>query len=217
VLRHQQVLQHRHAAEQADVLERSRNPPLAGDAVAGQPLQPPLAAGLLIAATARPPDILISEDGRQVAVLAADGRLHALRANRGGFLNRAFADATAAPPGGRIADMPGARCSQSGCLVHIGSLTLIAFSDTPSADPASVCADADLVVAPFVLERCAPRWRLMDRAALRRTGAASVHSETRTVQTVADAAGDHAWSPAALPGTHPGLLGAHRWIGVLAE
>jgi competence protein ComEC len=188
---------------------------------AGLPL---LLMGGLWALLAPRPDIFVGADGRQVAVVA-NGELHLLRGHRGGFLVGNWAEQAAARPDARIDTLPGARCTPAGCAVTVQGLRLLAL--TQAADPeqaanrralVAACARADVVTAPFALPAaCRPGWQRLDRPALRRSGAAALHAAARRIQTVADRAGDQPWSPSALPGMRPRLLGAPEWTGVIAE
>ena len=60
-------------------------------------------------------------------------------------------------------------------------------------------------------------WLKLDKAALRLEGAVSIRSDTRRFDSVSKRAGDHPWSPSALPGQRPRLLGGMEWTGVIAE
>ncbi len=185
---------------------------------------PPLAAGILFALLAPRPDLLVSGDGRQVGVVV-DGRLYLLRGHRQGFTLRNWSEQAAASPDARLSDLPGARCAAAGCTLRLNGLALLAL--TEAADPeqggriaplVAACRRADIVTAPFGLPAaCKPRWQRLDTPALRRTGPTAITTATRRIVTVADRAGDQPWSPSALPGTRPRLLGTSAWTGVIAE
>lgn len=181
---------------------------------------PLLALGLGWALLAPRPDLFISADGRQVG-LVADARLFTLRGHRGGVVPAMWAESAVAAADGRFADLPGARCNAAGCAVEVaGSLQLLALKGEPVPHDALVaaCAAADLVISPEPLpEACAPRWLQLDRAVLRETGAVGIHARGRRFDSVAARAGDHVWSPSALPGERPRLLGEPAWTGVVTE
>jgi competence protein ComEC len=188
---------------------------------AGMPL---LAAGILLALLSPRPDLLVGGDGRQVGIVA-DGRLHLLRGHREGFLIGNWSEQAAATPDARLSDLPGARCTPSGCAVRLHGLDLLAL--TEAADPergaataslVEACRRADIATAPFGLPAgCRPRWQRLDKPALRRTGPAAITTSNRRIVTVAERAGDQPWSPSALPGSRPRLLGTAAWTGVIAE
>jgi competence protein ComEC len=180
---------------------------------------PLLAAGLLWALLAPRPDLFVSADGQQVAVVAGS-RLYTLRGHRGGYVPGLWAERAAAAADGRLADLPGARCTQAGCLVRLGSgFTLLARKGEEGGPPdAALCAQSDIATSPGPLPKsCAPRWLQLDRAVLRRTGAVAIMTSRHRLDSVAARAGDHPWSPSALPGWRPRLLGGPAWTGVVAE
>lgn len=185
----------------------------------------PLAvAGALTALLAPRPDLLIGGDGRQVGVVAA-GQLYLLRGHRNGFLIDNWFEQSAASPTAQLADLKGARCAPTGCTIRINGLTLLALTEAAEPGPGSAsgplvaaCRQADVVTAPFGLPAaCTPRWKRLDRSVLRRSGPVAITSATRGLVTVADRAGDQPWSPSALPGERPRLLGTPEWTGVIAE
>ena len=72
----------------------------------------PLAIGGLVALLARPPDLLVSADGRHAAYLVPDGRLAFLRDRAGDYIRDMWGDATAATTADvALSELPGARCS----------------------------------------------------------------------------------------------------------
>lgn len=178
---------------------------------------PVVLAGAAAALLLPRPDLFVSGDGRQVAVVA-DGELHLLRGHRDGFLVSNWSEQAAAAPSARLSGLPGAQCSSVGCLVPLPGLTLLALTAEEGDAPEALCAAADLVTSPAVLHGpCTPRWLVLDKAALRPMGAVSLHSGSRRLDNVGARTGDHPWSPAALPGQRPRLLGGMEWTGVIAE
>ena len=100
--------------------------------------------------------------------------------------------------------------------LHI--LALTDDGDDARLPTASACAAVDVVVAPISLpSACRPRWLRLDKVALLHSGAVALRSGRRDMETVAMRAGDRPWSPAALPGMVPSLLGTARWTGVMVE
>lgn len=153
---------------------------------------------------------MVSLDGRQVAIFQ-DGDLYFFRTQRGGFRARAWSEAIAAPAAGLIAQLPRSRCSEGGCSTSLSGLSLLILSTEPSASIAIACAAADIVIASTGLANCDPRWLLLDSVTLRTTGAVTIHTPPRRLQSVAARTGDHPWSLAALPGQQQTLLGTMRW------
>jgi competence protein ComEC len=162
-----------------------------------------LAAGLVMAALATPPDLLISGDGRHAAVRLADGRLAFLRNRTGAFLRDMWGDALATDGDARFADLTGMACSADTCVASIDRggrrwrlLATVSrdFVDRTRFQPA--CAAADIVIADRNMPRwCQPRWQVFDRRTLRESGAVAVWLTAPKVQSANAAIGDHPWRP----------------------
>lgn len=182
---------------------------------------PLLIAAPLVQLATPQPDLFVSHDARQIGLVAPDGTLHVGRGTGRSFLARTWAEAAAAPAIRPLADWPGARCSALGCLVEARpGVTLLFVRAEELPDPAPLlawCSRVDLVIGPRLPSLCRPRWRAFDRDALVRTGPLAIHLERRRIIAQADVAGDHPWSPAALPGVQKTLLGTVRWTEPLAE
>ncbi|WP_035656517.1 ComEC/Rec2 family competence protein, partial [Bradyrhizobium sp. STM 3809] len=105
-----------------------------------------LALATAWAAATPQPDILVSGDGRAVAVRGRDGRLHVMRSGKDVFVTREWlaADADARlPADASLAD--GVSCDESGCVLAMADGRLVAL--TLRADAlADDCARATLVV-----------------------------------------------------------------------
>jgi competence protein ComEC len=93
------------------------------------------------------PDLLISADGRNVAVRAKDGRLHLMGTARDAFLLKGWlaADADARLPGdASLGD--GVSCDDAGCVAPLADGRLVALALRPEAF-ADDCRRAVLIVA----------------------------------------------------------------------
>lgn len=187
--------------------------------LAGAPL---LALALALQLGLPRPDIFVSPDGQQLGVLARDGTLYLARGRGESLQARSLAEATAARRILPLARFPGAACSQGGCALVVGDaapLRLLVITATLPLAPAALaraCREADLVVAPWLPQECRPAWHRLDRAALAGQGATAIVSSQRRLTSAGQLAGDHYWSPAALPGVQQRLLGGPRWIAPLA-
>lgn len=166
---------------------------------AGLPL---MAIGLAGYATAPKPDILVTDDGRHVAVRTPDGGLALLRDRAGDYVREQMAElagwegeATA------LAALPGARCSPEFCRLRVGegvgAATLLMARGqlmVPWRDLIAACAGADIVIAERTLpEACRPRWIKLDRRELRRSGGAAIVLEGRRLIRSRDAHDEHPW------------------------
>jgi competence protein ComEC len=161
----------------------------------------PLAAGAIWALTTPPPDVLVTGDGRHVAVRTAAG-LAMLRDRAGDYTRDMLAE-----NGGvdgeplLLADQPDARCSRDLCVTDIVArrrtwrilATRSAFM-VPIAAFIAACHTADIVVSERGLpKRCVPRWLKLDRRVLRRTGGVALTLRTGTVVTILNAGDRHPW------------------------
>ncbi|WP_310476661.1 ComEC/Rec2 family competence protein [Sandarakinorhabdus sp.] len=164
----------------------------------------PMAAAVVLAQAAPVPDLLISGDGRHLALRLPDGRLAHSRERVGDFLLDNWAEAVGSDPASAvwIGTLPSARCSAEACVAdverggrHWRLLATTGRSLIPRGDFEPACAAADILVSDRRLPGwCRPRWLKLDAAALARTGAATVRLDgAGAVHTAADAAGDRPW------------------------
>ncbi|MGY3452286.1 ComEC/Rec2 family competence protein [Bradyrhizobium sp. USDA 4353] len=156
-----------------------------------------LTAATLWAFVAPLPDILISGDGRAVAVRGGDGRLHVMRSGKDVFATREWlaADADARlPTDSSLGD--GVSCDQAGCVVALADGRLVAMALRADA-LADDCARAALIVtiraAP---SSCAAG--VIDRQRLQQQGALMLTRQGRgfAVTPVRAAGSDRPWAPA---------------------
>ena len=167
----------------------------------------PVLAAVLIARTAPLPDMLVSGDGRHLALRLADGRLAHSRERVGDYLIGVWSESIGAPPDTALwlGATGSARCSADACVADVarGSRRWRILATTsraliPRDVMAAACAGADIVVSDRRLPGwCRPRWLLLDRAALAATGALSIRLADARVITARDAVGDRPWQPAA--------------------
>jgi competence protein ComEC len=161
----------------------------------------PVAVAILIAASARPPDLLVSADGRHVAWRQPDGRLAFSRARVGDYLAGTWSETVGADPDQRLwlGDLPGARCSGDACLATImvdnRRWQLLATTSREWIDRApfaAACASADIVVSDRRLPGwCRPRWLKLDRTSLAQSGAVALWLAPQRIATTP--AGDRPW------------------------
>ncbi|MES3081683.1 ComEC/Rec2 family competence protein [Sphingomonas faeni] len=161
----------------------------------------PLAIGAVWAMTTPAPDVLVTGDGRHVAVRTAAG-LAMLRDRAGDYTRDMLAE-----NGGvdgeplLLADQPDARCSRDLCVTDIAArgrmwriLATRSAYMVPIAEFIAACHGADVVVSERGLpKRCVPRWLKLDRRVLRRTGGVALTLGSGTVVTILNAGDRHPW------------------------
>jgi competence protein ComEC len=163
----------------------------------------PLSIGVIAALAAPTPAILVTGDGRHVAVVRDDGTPVLLRERSGDFVRDLMSE-VAAFDGMPISmdEQKGARCSRDACLtdmVRDGRAWRLLAIRSPDriawAELTRTCADADLVVADRRLPRgCRPRWLKLDRETLAVTGGVAIFLDSHPrIVTVVDQVGNHPW------------------------
>lgn len=162
----------------------------------------PIAAGIGMIWSLSPADILVTGDGRHVALRTAKGGMAILRAGAGDYVRDTLAESVGHD--GDLEDLthlPQARCSTDLCAVNMTAAgrrwrLLLTRNDVlvERAVFSQNCADADIVVSDRRLPRwCRPRWLKIDRSLLARTGGMAINLTDTTVQTVRTPGDAHPW------------------------
>jgi competence protein ComEC len=164
----------------------------------------PVLAGALWTLSTPAPDILVTGDGRHLAVRGPSGELAILRDRAGDYVRSLLAENSGEEAEfSGIDALPDAACSADLCAVDLvrdgRRWRLLAtrsrhFVAIPEF--ARACAEADIVVSDRRLPRtCVPRWLKADRAFLARSGGLAIRlGRTASVETVAEAEGRHPWA-----------------------
>ena len=167
----------------------------------------PMAIGGAAALAAPTPDLLVTGDGRHMAILDGSGRPAILRERSGDFI-RSLVSENSGFDGepSAVSDMPLARCSRDACIADVRrsgrSWRVLATRSGQRIDWGHItraCAASDIVVSDRWLPRaCAPKWLKLDRKALEGTGGLAIYlsGDAPRVVTVADRVGQHPWSQA---------------------
>lgn len=162
----------------------------------------PVVTGLAVMALTPAPDVLVTGDGRHVALRMAGGGLALLRDRAGDYVRDTLSESAGLDaPVSAMADMPGVRCGRDMCAVrHIAGgrawRLLMTRSDVlvPVAALARDCAAADIVISDRRLPRtCTPRWLKIDRSLLRRTGGIALYLSQGRMRTVRRPGDAHPW------------------------
>jgi competence protein ComEC len=160
----------------------------------------PIVAGYLTLAVDRPPDLLVAEDSRLVAVRDVAGAYlpstaHGARIAEETWTRRA--DAALGPPwpaaGASVDDR--LRCDAAGCLYRARGKTVALIRD--GAALAEDCAAADLVVSPVAAHRLCRHVLTIDRIDTWLKGGHAVWlaDDGIRVETVRGWQGERLWSP----------------------
>jgi competence protein ComEC len=167
----------------------------------------PVAAGALWALATPAPDLVVTGDGRHLALRTASGELALLRPRAGDYVRDTLAEASGAEPDFLdLETLPSAACSPDLCVADIdrdGRRWRLLATRTRHFvrwdEMVRACAQADIVVADRLVPRaCQPRWLRADRALLSRTGGLSIRlGREPYVATVADRVGRHPWAATA--------------------
>jgi competence protein ComEC len=164
----------------------------------------PFAIGAVGAASSPTPDVLVTGDGRHLAVLAPDGTPMMLRDRAGDFMLDLMSEASGYDEmPGVLMGAPFGACSRDTCTASIRRggkewrlLATLTSTRLEWAELIRACSDADIVVSDRWLPRaCKPRWIKLDRQALRSAGGVAIFLKDRpSIHTVAERLGRHPWA-----------------------
>ena len=168
----------------------------------------PIFAGVMWAALAPAPDILITGDGRHLAVRSSDGTMHLLRSRSGDYIRDILAErlGTLAP----LEDIDvakGAKCGRDLCVITVSDGTRdwrIAATRSDYLLPwqsfIKTCQSVDIIVSSRKLPRaCTARWITADRLFLQKTGGLAITLGSQKVERTFRQHDDHPWRRAATP------------------
>lgn len=163
----------------------------------------PFATGAAWAISTPAPDLLVTGDGRHLAVRAPNGGYALLRPRARDFVRDMLAEAAGID--GELADLdtlPGAACTADTCTATINRggrdwriFATRSFYLAPIETMNRACADADVAISDRRLPRsCHPRWLKLDRLLLQRTGGVTIRFGDPPSVRITNQAGDqHPW------------------------
>ncbi len=162
----------------------------------------PMAAGVLLTLLEPPPDILITGDGRHLAVRGGNGVMHLLRPRSGDYIRDVLAErfGTLEP----LSDMDaaaGAKCGRDLCVITVGygaRTWRVAATRSDYLLPwdrfMQTCKSVDIIISNRRLPpQCSARWITADRILLEKTGGLAITLSNRDVKSVLRAHDDHPW------------------------
>ncbi len=165
----------------------------------------PVLAALGLVQAAPLPDVLVSGDGRHVALRLPDGRLAHSRQRVGNYVLGNWAESVGSDPAAALwlGTLPDARCTADSCVADVVrsgrhwrllATTSRQYVPRPSFEPA--CRAADIIVSDRRLpDWCRPRWLKLDAEALAQTGSVAIQLQGPVVVTARDMVGDRPWQP----------------------
>ena len=153
----------------------------------------PFAAGFAAMLLAPRPDILITGDGKHLAVIGVGGDVALLRAGAGDYIRDMLIETagTAAQPKA-LEQWPGAECSTDICVIEIqrdGQRWRVLATRTPypipSMEMAAACTRVDIVVSDrWLPSSCRPRWIKADRTMLEQSGGLAIYLNDQRLVSV---------------------------------
>ncbi|MDT8757625.1 ComEC family competence protein [Sphingomonas psychrotolerans] len=162
----------------------------------------PFTLGIGWALLTPPPDLLVTGDGRHLAIRMEDGEMALLRDRPGDYTRSTLGENSGAEEAelSLLSDAPGARCSPDLCLVEVPAggrrwriLATRSAYLVPWSEMLGACRTADIVVSERRLPPgCTPRWLKLDREALAKTGGVAINFANTEVRTVRGG-GSHPW------------------------
>lgn len=164
----------------------------------------PFAAGVLLTLTARPPDLLISEDGKLVAIrlesggIALSNRLHD-KFTQSVWVRRAGEGEIEDNPPATLGDTPeAAQCGKGVCRFAVAGHPGAIVSEARALDGG--CAGSEIVISQPAAHAACGAPLVIDRTDLARNGAMSVRFDRAgpRVETVRDTSGNRPWTAPAL-------------------
>jgi competence protein ComEC len=166
----------------------------------------PFAIGLWVMITAPRPDLLVTGDGKHLALVDQHGEVSLLPANAGDYirdmlLENAGTNANPLP----IENWPGVECSTDICVFDIASGQRnwsVLATRTPyqvaSMEMAAACGRVDIVISDrWLPSSCRPRWVKADRKMLETSGGLAFYLADNRVITVNDGNAHMPWMQAA--------------------
>ncbi|WP_374147387.1 ComEC/Rec2 family competence protein [Sphingomonas sp. 28-63-12] len=162
----------------------------------------PIVIGAGWAVLTPPPDLLVTADGRHLALRTDDGDIALLRDRAGDYTRMMLAE-NAGIDGEPtfLAEQRAARCSRDLCLADrmVGGrrwriIATRSAYPVPSAALIAACLQADIVISERRLpRRCRPLWLRLDRPILAETGGIAITLGSGRIVTVRQAGDRHPW------------------------
>jgi competence protein ComEC len=164
----------------------------------------PFLVGVVGAAFAPAPDLLVTGDGRHLAVVSEDGTPLILRERAGDYVRALFSEASGFDGDPEdLGSRPFSACSIDACIAVVrkgpAEWRVLAMRSVYRIDwdqLTRACSEADIVVSDRRLPRgCVPHWLKLDSDMLARSGGLAIYlGEEPRIDSVADRVGGHPWA-----------------------
>ena len=163
----------------------------------------PLAIGVAALLVQPHPDVLVTSDGRHIAVATPSGGYALLRDRAGDYVRDTMAEAGGSDaPLTALADLDHVECNRDFCRWEQGEggarRTILASRGRDrigKGEMAGACASADIVISDrWLAHECIPRWLTNDRDSLATSGGLAIYLGDNPRVAAALRAGDeHPW------------------------
>lgn len=162
----------------------------------------PALGGFALMLTSPAPDLLVTGDGRHVAVRMDNGRFATLRSGAGDYVREQLAEAAGSGEEmAALAALPGSECNADFCHWSVTrggrTWTILAARSRYLVDGPELiaaCAAADIVIADRWLPvECKARWLTLDRDAFDVHGGVAVRFDLPSLSTAIDPSDAHPW------------------------
>ncbi len=162
----------------------------------------PAALGMIWAIMAPTPDMIITGDGKHMAVRSENGEFALLRPRAGDFVRDTMSEAIGASDEfAEIDSFSGANCSRDMCIVSFkrgGRSWRVAATRSAYRLPweglIETCRSVDIIISDRRLPpKCTSRWMKADITLLRQTGGLAINFSDASVRTVKLLQDRHPW------------------------
>jgi competence protein ComEC len=153
----------------------------------------PFIIGAIAMVMAPRPDILVTGDGKHMAITNKAGDFALLREKAGDYVRSTLAEnAGTASAAVVIENWPGVKCSSDICIITIEregrNWTVLATRTRymiPSMEMAAACKRVDIVISDrWLPTSCKPRWIKVDRGKLAETGGIAFYLGDQSIKSV---------------------------------
>jgi competence protein ComEC len=158
----------------------------------------PIAAGAAASLVTPTPDLLVTGDGRHLAVRTASGELALLRGRAGDYVRELMTQSAGLEgEAGELESLRIAECSADFCAARLRGWRLLASRSerlVPVEALRKACAEADIVVSDRRLPgACRPRWLKADREFLAKSGGLAITLGAAPKVTTVSTGDRHPW------------------------